>query len=75
MAPEKLIRMANQIATFFETSGGENPASEVADHLNKFWDPRMRKQLLHIAQAGGTGLHPLVIEAVPGVSVGAVSAS
>ncbi|MTJ04884.1 MAG: formate dehydrogenase [Sediminimonas qiaohouensis] len=63
MSPEKMIRMANQIATFFHSQPGEAQADRVADHINDFWEPRMRRQLLdHIAQ-GGEGLDPLVLDA------------
>lgn len=59
MSPEKLVRMANQIATFFETQPGEDRAGRVADHLSDFWDPRMREALLEHVDAGGAGLSPL----------------
>lgn len=59
MSPEKLVRMANQIATFFETQPGEDRADRVADHLSDFWDPRMREALLAHVDAGGAGLSPL----------------
>ena len=63
MSPEKMVRMANQIATFFESQPGTGQAEKVAGHINDFWEPRMRAQLLaHIAE-GGEGLHPLVCEA------------
>lgn len=63
MQPEKLVRMANQIATFFATQSGDDRAARVAAHLNDFWDPRMRSALAaHIAR-GGAGLDPLVVEA------------
>ncbi len=63
MSPEKMIRMANQIATFFHSQPSEAQADRVADHINDFWEPRMRRQLLdHIAQ-GGEGLDPLVLDA------------
>lgn len=63
MSPEKMVTMANQIATFFETQPGEDQASRVADHINDFWEPRMRRQLLDYVGAGGDGLKPLLIEA------------
>lgn len=63
MHPDKLVRMANQIATFFASQPGPDRAARVAAHLNDFWDPRMRAALeAHIA-AGGAGLDPLVTQA------------
>ncbi len=65
MSPEKMIRMANQIATFFETKPHDEGVAGVADHFTKFWEPRMRRQLLDHIAAGGAGLRPLVIDALP----------
>ena len=63
MSPEKMVRMANQIASFFATQPGEDAAEKVAGHLNDFWDPRMRAQLRDYIAEGGEGLHPLVLSA------------
>ena len=46
MRPEKLVRMANQIASFFAHEGPERATASIADHLRKFWDPRMRGQIV-----------------------------
>jgi formate dehydrogenase subunit delta len=63
MTYEKLIRMANQIAGIFATQPNEDQCAAVATHINDFWEPRMRAQLLaHIAD-GGADLHPAVIGA------------
>jgi formate dehydrogenase subunit delta len=59
----KLVYMANQIATFFKTQPAAEAAPGVAAHINKFWEPRMRRQLFEIIDAGGEGLSPLVLEA------------
>ncbi|MEC7762445.1 MAG: formate dehydrogenase subunit delta [Pseudomonadota bacterium] len=63
MSPEKMVMMANQIATFFETQPGEDQADRFADHINDFWEPRMRRQYLDYVAAGGDGLKPLAVEA------------
>jgi len=55
-----LIRMANQVAQFFETSPQELGAAEIAKHLQSFWDPRMRRQLQDYARQTEDDLHPLV---------------
>jgi hypothetical protein len=64
----KLIRMANQIGTFFEskTNRAEGVAG-VAEHINKFWEPRMRRHLFEVLDAGGEGLKPIVLEAAPSI--------
>jgi len=62
---EKLVRMANQIATFFTSKPHGEGVAGVAEHINKFWEPRMRRHLFEILDAGGDGLMPLVLEAAP----------
>ncbi|MGD9865596.1 MAG: formate dehydrogenase subunit delta [Pseudodonghicola sp.] len=69
MSPEKLAMMANQIATFFKSQPGQDQAQLVADHLNDFWEPRMRAQLARQMAAGGAGLDPLVVAAFAHVRV------
>lgn len=66
-ASEKLVYMANQIASFFEVMPHEEGVAGVAKHINDFWEPRMRRQFFEIVEAGGKGLKPLVLEAVPKV--------
>jgi formate dehydrogenase subunit delta len=41
---ERLVYMANQIAREFALVG--DPAAATADHIGKFWDPRMRARIL-----------------------------
>lgn len=38
--------MANQIARNFAVQGEEAAIGATADHLAKFWDPRMRQQIV-----------------------------
>jgi formate dehydrogenase subunit delta len=59
MSPEKLVMMVNQIAAFFAGQAGGHKAEDVADHLRKFWEPRMRRAALAHFRAGGAGLDPL----------------
>ncbi|MBU3030144.1 formate dehydrogenase subunit delta [Paracoccus marinaquae] len=62
MSPEKMVHMANQIASFFNSQPGDE-AEKIAAHLKDFWSPPMRAQLLDYLAAGGTGLKPAVVEA------------
>lgn len=62
---EKLARMANQIATFMASKPRDEGLTLLAAHINDFWEPRMRRQLFAILDAGGAGLHELVIAAAP----------
>lgn len=64
MSPEKMVRMANQIATFFNSQPGDDQAERVADHLRDFWDPQMRRQLCDYVAQGGEGLDGLARAAV-----------
>ena len=63
MSPEKMVMMANQIATFFRSQPGADQADRVAAHLKDYWEPRMRQQLREHIAAGGEGLDPLVLGA------------
>lgn len=64
MSPERLVTMANQIGRFFRSQGSGGGAEATADHLRKFWDPRMRAAILRHLEAGGEGLDPVVVEAL-----------
>jgi len=65
MSPEKLTRMANQIARFFRTQPGPDQAERVAGHLNDFWGPEMRAELKAHAQTPEADLDDLVRRALP----------
>ncbi|MES0867814.1 formate dehydrogenase subunit delta [Pseudovibrio sp. SCP19] len=67
MAPEKLTYMANQIASFFKHKPHDEAVEGIANHINDFWEPRMRLQLFDIVRDGGEGLNPLVVEAEPSI--------
>ena len=66
MKPEKLVKMANDIGRFFEAEPERAAALEgVASHIARFWEPRMRRELLaHVDAAGGADLRPLVLDAI-----------
>lgn len=63
MSPEKMVTMANQIATFFKTQPGTDQADRIAAHLRDFWDPGMRAELQSYVSKGGSGLDALVVDA------------
>jgi formate dehydrogenase subunit delta len=66
MHPETLVKMANQIGDFFEAMPDRPEALEgIAQHIRKFWEPRMRREFLtHLDAAGDSTLKPLVAEAL-----------
>lgn len=44
---DQLIRMANSIGDFFEAlPDREEGLHNIADHIKKFWEPRMRTAML-----------------------------
>ena len=59
---DTLITMANQIGAFFETMPDRQQALvDIAGHLKRFWEPRMRRALMdHIEQQDGAGLTEIV---------------
>jgi formate dehydrogenase subunit delta len=64
MSPDRLVYMANQIGKFFEFQKKDEIVPGIANHIKKFWDPRMRKAIFAYLAAGGEGLDPLVREAL-----------
>ena len=49
---DKLIRMANQIGSFFESMPDRDEGlAGIANHLQKFWTPSMRQALLSAFEA------------------------
>jgi len=65
---ENLITMANQIGTFFEAMPDREEALEgVAQHIKKFWEPRMRRALLaYVDSEDSSSLRPFVRESIAG---------
>ena len=68
MSADKLVYMANQIGKFFAAQGKHDEAKAVegiATHLRRFWDPRMRGEIIARMQSGDiSGLDPLPRRAV-----------
>ncbi|GAA4341355.1 formate dehydrogenase subunit delta [Pigmentiphaga soli] len=65
MDTDNLVRMANRIGDFFDAMPDRGAALHgVADHIRKFWEPRMRRQMLEHLDTGGAGLNDFVLEAL-----------
>lgn len=66
MDAHKLVKMANEIASFFDAEPDRQAAVEgVAGHLKRFWDPRMRRELLHwVSEHGDADLKESVRAAI-----------
>ena len=65
MNPDNLIKMANQIGAFFEAMPNrEQAVRDIAAHIQRNWDQRMRVAMQqHISSTGGAGLTPMVKDA------------
>jgi hypothetical protein len=58
------VRMANEIAMQFHHRPADEAAAAIANHIRRFWDPRMKSELLNRAETDAGALDPLVIAAV-----------
>jgi formate dehydrogenase subunit delta len=63
MQSSDLVRMANQIAAYFEPYPKAEAIDGIGKHIHAFWDPRMRNALKAHIDKGGDGLSPLFLEA------------
>ena len=66
MRAERLVTMANDIGHFFAAEADKNAgAQSVANHIKRYWDPRMRREIVaHYKEKGGAGLDPIARSAV-----------
>jgi len=64
MQPDRLVYMANQIGKFFQYQRPDEVVPGIANHIKKFWDPRMRTAIFAYIDQGGDGLDPPVKEAI-----------
>ena len=80
MDGEKLVRMANRIGAFFAGQAkakhdDEIAVAGIADHIAKFWDPRMRSRIVAYLAAGAqTPVDPLVRRALDRIPAAVVAA-
>ena len=58
-----MVHKANSIAQFFDAYTEEEAIAGVANHIQKFWVPDMRRQLHDYIANGGQGLRQSVVEA------------
>ena len=60
-----LISMANQIGDFFSGASPESATRDVANHLKRYWEPRMRAQIIgYYEQRHGAGLSDVALGAI-----------
>ena len=62
---ERLVAMANDIAAFFDAEPDKTVAAEgVRFHIARFWDPRMRREIIAHVAAGGAGMSATAAAAI-----------
>jgi formate dehydrogenase subunit delta len=62
---EHLVRMANQIEANYRAEPDRILAIDsIGSHIKRFWDPRMRKQIVALCESGGEGLGDTVKQAI-----------
>lgn len=65
MTTQRLVHMANQVASFFASYPEAEAIDGTANHLKSFWDPRMRREIeAHLKDKAGAGLSHIALEAV-----------
>lgn len=65
MSVESLVRMVNDIGDFFASEPDRATAiAGIANHVRRYWEPRMRRQIYAHLDAGGEGLADLARAAV-----------
>jgi formate dehydrogenase subunit delta len=64
MSPDKLAYMANQIGKFFAHQKHDQAVESITDHLEKFWDLRMRTTIQAQYETVKSRLDPLVQQAI-----------
>jgi formate dehydrogenase subunit delta len=57
------IRLINKIVVHFGYLPTEQAAAEVANHVKRFWDPRMKRRLFELAAAEAEDLDPVAVAA------------
>jgi formate dehydrogenase subunit delta len=57
------IRMVNDIVLNLNYLPAEQVVTAVADHVKRFWDPRMKRRLIDLVAAESGDLDPVVVAA------------
>jgi formate dehydrogenase subunit delta len=65
----KLVYMANQIASNFARLGEPAAANATADHIARFWDPGMRHKIFDCLDEPGHGLSAVAAAAIQSLRV------
>lgn len=65
MNMDNLVTMLNDISTFFSGEGDlQQAAAGTESHISRYWEKRMRQQMIEHYHAGGEGLNAVSRAAV-----------
>ena len=65
MDVQNLVKMANQIESFFRSEADPEVAvAGIENHIRRYWEPRMRAAIIAHHAQGGEGLGDLARRAV-----------
>jgi len=70
-----VVRLGHDLVRNFEALPPDKAAVEIATHIRKFWEPRMRQELLARVRWGDVTLHPLLVRAAEDLVDGDVDRS
>ncbi len=62
-AQHPVVRLGHDLTRHLGHLPADQAATEIATHIKKFWDPRMRHELLALIRRGDTSLDPLLVAA------------
>jgi formate dehydrogenase subunit delta len=57
------IRLVNNVAIQFRYLPAEQAAAAIADHIRRFWDPRMKRRLFELVDAQTKDFDPAAVAA------------
>ena len=57
------IRLINKVVVHFGYLPDDQAVTEVADHVRKFWDPRMTRRLFDLVESDAGDLEPVALAA------------
>lgn len=63
METRDMVRMANQMAAYFNSFGAEEGSKELAAHISNFWAPPIRREFFKYVAEGGKDFEPMVMDA------------
>ena len=70
-----VVRLGPDLVRNSEVLPEDEASVEIATHIRKFWEPRMRHELLARVRWGDTTLHPLLVAAAGDLVDGEVDRS